>query len=348
MYLSDDAASVKELFKLAPIAFGGGGKPGWYDVLRSELAALLGEDNFSLTYAWREDKFMLTLALPLDITDEQLGQVRVLLGSVPPRNQVVEIDELPLGFSSVSYLENSGTQYMDTGLIPSNVTGIKVDSQFVRINDSIACGCRTSSPAYTRFYAVRPPYLTSNGKYVNGYGWGAWVEFNPVGGSYREETKLNWQNSRIAECRAGVIQLNALTFEPTLPMFVFAANIAGKPSNMFIGRIWSLSVSEYENVIANFIPCIDAGGLPCLYNTVNRKVLRNLGAGGFVAGVDTLTQLEAVLSGLPDRTGQDGGELHLRLADALYESAVASGIIEATATAKNWQIAYDPTTEIAA
>ena len=57
VYLSDDSASVKELFKLAPIALGGGGKPGWYDVLRSELAELLGAGNFSLTHAWVEDKF---------------------------------------------------------------------------------------------------------------------------------------------------------------------------------------------------------------------------------------------------------------------------------------------------
>ena len=88
--------------------------------------------------------------------------------------------------------------------------------------------------------------------------------------------------------------------------------------------------------------------VPCMYDLLARKACYNSGSGQFKAGVETVEQLDAVLRGLPDYTGQDGGELHLRLSDSLFESAVASGIIETTATAKNWQIAYDPTTETAA
>lgn len=340
--ISDDAAVVTEVFNVAPIAFGGGGKPGWYDVLRSELAALLGEDNFSLTYAWVDDKFTLTVAVPLDITDDQIAQVRVLLGSIPPRNLVTEIDPFPIDCTRLVYLEGSGTQYIATSREVTPETGVKIEYQELKGNGTLheAVGTRTSG----KYWFVPRQSIggaSSNkqeGFYYSTYNtylknWGRVIaEFN-----YKNSGKLYMQNF------IGNTVQQALPAKQDIvlpPLNVFGSS----PQSRFIGEIWECEVSEGQEIVSKFVPALDQFGAPCMFDTVTRKPFRNDGSGHFIAGVETQKQLNAVLSGLPDRTGQDGGELHLRLSDALYEAAVASGIIEETATAKNWQIAYDPTT----
>lgn len=113
------------------------------------------------------------------------------------------------------------------------------------------------------------------------------------------------------------------------------------------GQIAWVKIGEPGNEKLHLVAAVDENGSPCMYDLVSKTAYLNTGSGAFVVGVDTQAQLNAVLRKLPDLTGQDGRELHLCLADSLYESAVASGIIEAAATSKNWQIAYDPTTKLA-
>lgn len=340
VYLSDDSASMKELFKLAPFAMGGGGgKPGWYDVLRSELAELLGAGNFSLTYAWVEDKFTLTLALPLEITDEQMAQVRVLLGSIPPRNLETVIDTFPSDFTRLEFLESTGTQYIETGYTANNDTTIKVRWLFVE-KPSYAGAIFSQKSGGIRFCAIyRDNTFNSRFDYGPNMDHTSGIIYK-IGQVYDivKRGRYNYID--------GVLKL---TNRDTAPFETSSICISSNESDLHSKyRLYSFIMENNGELKLNLIPALDHTSAPCMFDTVSRTPFYRSGTGQFIAGVETQKQLDAVLRGLPDRTGQDGGELHLRLSDALYESAVASGIIETTATAKNWQIAYDPTTEQAA
>lgn len=344
VYLSDDSASMKELFKLAPIAFGGGGKPGWYDVLRSELAELLGAGNFSLTYAWVEDKFTLTLALPLDITDDQMAQVRVLLGSIPPRNLVTEIDEMPIGFSRLSWLQNPGNAYINTGLRMSSEYEVEAEVDYTEYHTGQNALMMTNWDVDN--YSCYNLILVNNNMMRFDYGNTILNQYigsqEGAGKKWLISTSKNKITLKVPELSLSKTwTTNESTFTAEDNAYLFGL----KTSWPFNGRFLSMRGAESGVPRFEFIPAFDeASGTPCLFDKVCRKMFYNVGSGQFIAGCETQKQLDAVLRGLPDRTGQDGGELHLCLSDALYESAVASGIIETTATAKNWQIAYDPST----
>jgi hypothetical protein len=249
---------------------------------------------------------------------------------------VVGGDKLPAGYTRLEYLESTGYQYMVTDFIPTNESGIYLDCQVIVNQDVIPCGCRNSSTEHTRFYAIRPPILANSGKYLAGYGWGAWVTIDAPEGYYRDKTYLNWRNNRLAQCKTSNHSLQNLSFTPIYPAYIFAANVKSVPSHLFIGKIWRVAFSQEENVVRDFIPALTTDGQPCMYDRVKKKALTNAGGGGFICGIETAQQLDTVLRRLPDRTGQNVGTLQVRLADDLQTPENLAKLD--AMLAKNWEI----------
>lgn len=62
-------------------------------------------------------------------------------------------------------------------------------------------------------------------------------------------------------------------------LFLFArANL----TSGFVGKILGFKAERNGNVIHNFVPCIDADGVPCMYDTVSKHPFYNQGTGEFL------------------------------------------------------------------
>lgn len=260
--------------------------------------------------------------------------------NIPHRINPLGVSEaLPAGYTRLAYLESTGSQYMVTDFIPSNESGIFLDCQMLTNEDVIPCGCRNSTPAYTRFYAVRPPILASSGRHVGGYGWGSWRIIEADAGLYRDKTCLNWKNNRQARCIAGNQKLENLSFTPICPVYIFAANVNNVPNHLFIGKIWRVAFSRQMSIVHDFVPALTHEGKPCMYNLVEKTPLMNVGGGTFICGVETQHQLDMLLYNLPDCTNQETRILTIRIADELSSEALMD-YINSVSLLKNWNIAY--------
>jgi hypothetical protein len=97
-------------------------------------------------------------------------------------------------------------------------------------------GCRNNASSESRFFAIRPRRRRpdQNALVNNGYGWGKWIVFAPPNVLFseaaREKTLLNWRNDRKAVTPYASQNLSTLQFKPTLPMYIFASNVAGAAS----------------------------------------------------------------------------------------------------------------------
>jgi hypothetical protein len=340
----DDAADIRELFKLAPYQklrlFGVvGGKPGWYDVLRSELTALLGEGNFSLTHDKEANK--VTVGISYESSPAQIADVELLMGRVIPQNIVGEllwIDGLPIDYTHVEYLEGDSKAYIDSEVLPTDETEIRAVFYFTPSSYG-----ETQTVASGRTFGLK----IASSTFVR---WGS-EKSKLIGNLYipRFKGELVFRRGYASYGDKQVtFDCDSFAENPAKYSVLINAKSALQSDGSAINRWYDCRVYENGTEKRAYIPALDPTGTPCMFDLVSKKPFYNSGTGDFIAGVETQKQLDDVLGGLPDRTGQDGGELYLRLPDALYESAVASGIIEATATSKNWQIAYDPTTEMAA
>ncbi|MBR6575846.1 MAG: hypothetical protein IKK73_01815 [Akkermansia sp.] len=104
----------------------------------------------------------------------------------------------------------------------------------------------------------------------------------------------------------------------------------------FFGLFYNMHVTEGSALQASLIPCIDKDGVPCLYDTVRKETLLNIGLSDFIVCLSSQKQLNNMLQRLPDRTGQEVGTLQVRL-DAELQTPENLAALEAMVD-KNWEI----------
>lgn len=256
---------------------------------------------------------------------------------------------LPAGFTRVAYLMSTGTQRIyGTTTQPISNQHLELCAQAALPGNPAVSETAVSSTVFAlQDFTLWVPY-----KYdveLLNIRWdfpgdGAGQHYTEYDGVYEFST----YKKREGDCYInGKLVLSKLSNSTESTRFGLFARITGGSSFNRGGQIAWVKVGDEGHEKLHLVAAINENGSPCMYDLVSKTAYSNSGTGAFVAGVDTQSQLNAVLRRLPDLTGQDGRELHLCLADSLYEAAVASGIIEAAATSKNWQIAYDPTTKIA-
>lgn len=194
--------------------------------------------------------------------------------------------QLPSDFGKLKYLESSGTQYIKTGYVPTNTTGLYIDTQDIGSGDTIPMGLRESSSTNTRFFITRQ--TASNGA---GYGWGAWTLLSGAG-SVRYDSTLNWLNDRKSITNTPVSvpiikNLSELPFTPSLDIWMFGINQGGSHAYKFKGRIYRAKISEGTEIVRDFVPAWDdRRRTACMYDLINNVAYYNDGTGEFLHNRD--------------------------------------------------------------
>ena len=247
-------------------------------------------------------------------------------------------DGLPAGYTRLAYLESSGTQFIA-------IRDIKIDNDLGALCDYVDFNSVNDAPMFsgTRYVNGTPRfYLPYTSKGTGYYGWNDWVELGVYNNTnQRTVSLLNYFNDRKYKMSYADTVLSG-TLNNFLPVVnnqflsLFCYNPTVNQPRYVTGRCYSAQLTSAAEMVCNFIPALDPTGTPGMYDTVTRKPFRNNGSGQFIAGVETQPQLDAVLRGLPDRTGQDVGTLTVRLADDLQteENRVAMDAM----VSKNWEI----------
>lgn len=191
--------------------------------------------------------------------------------------------KMPSWYKRVAYLESTGTQYIKTGYVPTNTTGLYIDTQDVGSGDTIPMGLRESSSTNTRFFITRQ----TASSYSAGYGWGTWTEISTIKGSVRYDSTLNWLNDRKSITNNplfGTIikNLGELPFTPQYDIWMFGINQGGSHAYNFKGRIYRAKISEGSEVVRDFVPAYDTEQQrPCMYDLVDGRAYYNAGTGEF-------------------------------------------------------------------
>jgi hypothetical protein len=192
---------------------------------------------------------------------------------------------LPEGFRRVEYLGNTGTQWIDTGVIPNNETGLYLKAHRINAGDFVPGGARTNN---IRFY---PPRFNMNGVTIE-YGWDGWTALGNrnTSDSLSYESWLNFYNSRKASIQTQS-KFYENTLNTTLPalshaIYIFGYNNNGSTTTNWLGKIYEVKISQGENIVRHFIPCLDVDNVPCMYELIEGKVYYNQGTGKFLTEKD--------------------------------------------------------------
>lgn len=206
-----------------------------------------------------------------------------------------EVQELRLPYNGnkykfFDYIESTGTQYIDTGVIPTNTTGIQVVADICADNntDNIIFGSRQDS-GQTRFW------IDMDWGRTDTLGWG----FNdytaedlryPISGKAgtKHTIGLNYLNDR-AGTVDGVVYDNSLSTKSlvniTRPISLFAGNNSGTIGLFVKTKVYSCKISKDSTLIRDFIPAQRLSDNAIgMYDKITNTFFENKGTGVFKTG----------------------------------------------------------------
>lgn len=203
------------------------------------------------------------------------------------RRIVLEDSErLPEGFTAVNYLQSSGSQWIEMGVAPNQntkaVLKIKIN-KFNGINGFSLIGSRTDSNSNDQFTTYLDDYNSTRFLFrVDGQTQA--ISWTGLTTDKIYTVTLSGTEMK-AELEDGTTvfskTFSVSDFTSTVTMALFRAkNVSGA---YFQGRIYGCK--HYNNkLIQDFQPCLDANGVPCMFDFVSRNSFYNAGTGSFTWG----------------------------------------------------------------
>lgn len=198
---------------------------------------------------------------------------------------------IPNEYKEVEYIESTGTQYINTNIIPTNTTGVEAKITICNDNhrDNIFIGCRDTGNGENRYW-IDVDWSTDtlifgfngntniNDRYL--------LKGSDVGKSFI--ISMNYMNDRTGK-------VNGITYDTSIssktlvsiskPIYIFAGNRSGSAAYQYSGKLYNLKITDGTNVIRNFVPCYrNSDNVAGLYDLVNNVFYTNQGTGNFIVG----------------------------------------------------------------
>ena len=194
---------------------------------------------------------------------------------------------LPSGYTAVDYLQSTGTQWIEMGVAPNQNTRAVLKIKINNFNGVLGVsliGSRTNANSNDQFTT----YLDNSG--------GGRFLFRMDG----QTEAISWTGLTTdkiyivtlsgtemkAELEDGTAVFSKTfsvnDFTSTVTMALFRSK--GVSGTYFQGRIYSCKHYSGDELIQDFVPCLDTGGVPCMFDLVSRKPFYNKGTGSFTWG----------------------------------------------------------------
>lgn len=192
-----------------------------------------------------------------------------------------EVISLPPYFKQLEYLESKGSQYIDTGYIPNNETGLYLKVYRINGGDLVPAGARTND---IRFY---PPRFNMNSISIE-YGWGNYYNIGnrDTNDNLSYESWLNFCNSRKTsiQTQSKFYEANLSTTLSTIShtIYIFDWNYNGSPTTHWAGKIYRVKISQGDTIVKDFVPALNLiTNKPCMFDLITQTAYYNQGSGEF-------------------------------------------------------------------
>ena len=184
---------------------------------------------------------------------------------------------LPDGYTALEYIQSSGTQYIDTGRKLTQDSDITIDFRIVgEINrDAGIFGSRESALKnnLTLFQNKNPIVFSGDFSEYQKH------RFSVASSLERTKIQINkagvWVNDILKKSWSDVAD-----FETPTNGLIFDVGNNNWSGNKAVMRLYSYTDGDAQRLV----PCLDANGVPCLYDLIGKMALYNQGAGSFTWG----------------------------------------------------------------
>ena len=184
----------------------------------------------------------------------------------------------------VEYLESTGTQYIDTGVIGNGEFNVKYGLYANSIGSSsdIFAGARSSTQHLNFGQAA------SNGQFTLGYLNQYWQELSNFAINTRYDIEISYKSGEqyaIINGTKGSSKTYTETEQTDLTIYLFKRHHYGTDNvGGLQGRIYYFTIKQNNVLVRDFIPVLDNSGRPAMYDQVSGQLFYNQGSGEFTYG----------------------------------------------------------------
>lgn len=181
---------------------------------------------------------------------------------------------LPSGYTQLEYLQSTGTQYIDSGVVGSSNTRVVVDFAITALGSgtTFVFGAQgTDSVRYTLG-------ITSAGVFRSDYG----TEMTSGKTAVLNTRYKADKNQNVCTVNDSTITSTAQTFTGTTNIYLFARSYSSLSYSQI--KLYSCKIYSNGTLIRNMVPVKNSAGTLGMYDTVNGVFYANAGSGTFTAG----------------------------------------------------------------
>ena len=209
------------------------------------------------------------------------------------RNALMAGKRLPYD-AEVEYLESSGTQFIDTGVIPTTDLEFELHVKFSALlttTGQVPMGFRYVQGLQWRYMVSNYPYLGTSTTYSYASFFNNQRCYAAKVGTL--EYVFSLKNGVFSNGIGNNTQVSMSGTPPITPIpdnwtiYLFKGNQINEGSDPFTGRIYSLKFWRNGVLVRDFIP-VRKGTVGYLYDRVSGKLFGNAGTGDFVLGQDVV------------------------------------------------------------
>ena len=197
---------------------------------------------------------------------------------------------LPEGYTAVDYLQSSGTQWIEMGVAPNQNTKAVLKIIINNFNADYGTsliGSRANANSDDQFttYLDIPSGSSSTRFLFRMDGQTQSISWTGLTTDKIYTVTLSGTEMK-AELEDGTAvfskTFSVSDFTSTVTMALFRTK--GISTSYFQGRIYSCKHYSGDELIQDFVPCLDTGGVPCMFDFVSRKPFYNKGSSSFTWG----------------------------------------------------------------
>ena len=193
--------------------------------------------------------------------------------------------EVPTGYSQVEYLQSSGSQYINTGVVPNDITAIDITFELLATPSQWSClfGSQGNYSSGANTLAATWTNSRFNFRWGSGSNQIGMTSALVLNNKYHylgtDEVKFYVDDALQGSTSKGATNSD-------LNLYLFCNNIRGQGAKQHVqAKIYSCTIYGANNtVLRHFVPAIDGSNVAGMWETVTETFFTNSGSGTFLTG----------------------------------------------------------------
>jgi len=198
------------------------------------------------------------------------------------RNLLINKKRKPY-YCEVEYLESTGTQYIDTGIVAKS--GIKSVLNFEYTSITGTASMLDARSDNNRFYLCHVGKPSNTFYFYFGYGSATQSSTVPtVNTRYLVETDLSIGSQSMKVNGISIATGSSSTsYNLGVNLYLFGMNY-NTPQYLAFAKLYCCKITDGSTLVRDFIPVLDWNYVPCMYDKVSGQLFYNAGTGSFTYG----------------------------------------------------------------